>query len=109
MNVKAKFECISILTTKNGKLVTLSPVINNKPENADWARFTPSGKLELYIDNQTPAVDAFTVGDEYYMILSTDQQALIVPTTAGFIATDKENYISVNRAADAGTQQSTEQ
>lgn len=108
MNVKAKFECISILTTRNGKLVTLSPVINNKPDNADWARFTPSGKLELYIDNQTPAVDAFTVGEEYYMMLSTDPQAIIVPTTAGLITVNEGSYISANRASDVGTQQTSE-
>jgi hypothetical protein len=66
--IKAKFNVMEITKYGNGGggKVTLSPVVGgDNPENKEFWEATPSGKIELCIDN--PAVmQAFEFG-EYYV------------------------------------------
>lgn len=46
--------------------VVLSAVSGDTPENKTWARYTPSGRIEMQIDNPD-AYDAFELGAEYLL------------------------------------------
>lgn len=70
MNVRAKFACIEVTKMKSGpdlmERVHLTPVVVGSEENKNWAKWTPSGRLEMTITN--PAlVGAFEPGAEYYL------------------------------------------
>lgn len=64
--VKAKFICISKEQNINGGRVSLEPVTAGSDENKSFWKYTPSGKLEMYIDNDA-AFGEFHVGTEYYL------------------------------------------
>jgi len=51
--IKTKFNVASITYYGNagGMQVILYPVMNNSPENEEFWKKTPSGEIELYIDN----------------------------------------------------------
>lgn len=68
--VLAKFKCDSVTNFENGKTVNLSPVQSGSEENKAFAHYTPSGRLEMYIDNGTEAANLFEPGEEYFLEFS---------------------------------------
>ena len=68
MTVRAKFSCISITKyTYPGSTVTLIPVYDHTiPEDVRYAKATPSGTIQLMIDNP-PAEEHFQLGQAYYV------------------------------------------
>ena len=73
MSVKAKFRCNQIIDTAyttdySQRKVVFSAVYGKEGENADYAKATPSGNLEMVIDKETKAYDAFQPGKEYYLM-----------------------------------------
>jgi len=62
--VIAKFECREVTHTVDGKSVSMAPVTDDSPENAEFFRWTPFGSLEMGIVN--PEVE-FTPGKKYYV------------------------------------------
>ena len=65
--VRAKFNVAEITKYGNagGGRVVLMPVVGNSEENKEFWKMTPSGKVELWIDNPE-AMAAFDFG-EYYL------------------------------------------
>jgi len=65
--VRAKFNVAEITRYGNGGggKITLYPVIGNSIENKEFWKYTPSGKIELHIDNPH-AFEEFDFG-EYYI------------------------------------------
>lgn len=61
---RAKFKCLSVKTTEYSKEYEFAPVINGSPENDEFFKTTPSGKLVLNVNN---AGVNFVVGLEYYL------------------------------------------
>lgn len=70
--VKAKFkftECKHVHTgSPDAVMATLIfiPVYGTGAENADWSKYTPSGKLEMNVTNQK-AIDYFELGQDYFL------------------------------------------
>jgi hypothetical protein len=68
---RAKFLCSSATHfshNKDARRYTFTPVSDsNTPENAAFTKYTPSGSLEILVDN--PAV-SFTPGKYYYVDFS---------------------------------------
>jgi hypothetical protein len=67
MSVRAKFRVSSVTDfgfTKQMKLVAVSD--DGIPENQRYHKATPSGQIEMTIDNP-PAADQFTPGKEFYV------------------------------------------
>jgi hypothetical protein len=60
--VRAKFKVIS----KNDGNVTLEVVTSGSKENEDFWKYTPSGLIQMGIDNED-ALKHFEVGKEYYV------------------------------------------
>lgn len=67
--VRAKFQCTSIEPYGEDKIVRFQAVISSEGENADFAKYTPQGKLEMTISRGTMAYDYFEHGKEYYLNL----------------------------------------
>lgn len=67
--VRAKFVCTCVedQPTYEQKVVSFSPVISGSEENKSFAKYTPSGNLQLSISYQTPASEVFEQGKEYYL------------------------------------------
>jgi len=67
--VRAKFRCSSIVPgfSEGQKKVSLYAIYGGEGENADYAKATPSGSLDLLIDGSTKAVDFFEQGKDYYL------------------------------------------
>lgn len=67
--VRAKFVCTNVddQPTYEQKVVSFSPVISGSEENKSFAKYTPSGNLQLYISYETPASEVFEQGKEYYL------------------------------------------
>lgn len=77
--VRGKFVVSQINLMSGGdKLVILVPVTSGSEENKSFSKYTPSGKIEMYITKDTQAVDAFEVGKEYYV----DFSPAFVPVSA---------------------------
>lgn len=69
MPIRAKFRVSSITTYAGftGKQIKLNAVYDDGiPENARFAKYTPSGQIEITIDNP-PASDQFVNGQEFYV------------------------------------------
>lgn len=65
MSVRAKFKCTSVTIREGGsRSVELWPAYGE--ENKSWARATPSGKIEMGIDNPEAAVQ-FEPGKHYFV------------------------------------------
>lgn len=62
--VRAKFRCDSIKTTTYGREFEFNPVIGGSPENEEFFKTTPGGKLTLNVKND--GVN-FELGKEYYL------------------------------------------
>ncbi len=75
MNVRAKFMVMEIKhvhTYTPGDTcatIVMQPVYDNGKANKDWAKYTPSGKLEMTVTNPK-AIEAFNIGKEYYLDFS---------------------------------------
>jgi hypothetical protein len=67
MIVKSKTE--TACGPDNGWLVLLEPVADGSPENKEFYKWTPAGKLELSILNG-PAAAALEVGKYYFVDLT---------------------------------------
>jgi hypothetical protein len=65
--VRAKFSCNTITLDGYGKTVSLSAVYDKEGENADFAKATPSGKIEMRIDGGVPASEFFNPQKRYYV------------------------------------------
>jgi hypothetical protein len=67
MSVRAKFVCDEVTKTRYGSArVSLYPVSNGSEENEQFWKYTPSGKIELSIENPS-AAERFEPGKEYYV------------------------------------------
>lgn len=73
MTVRAKFRVMERANragwspdAKPTCFVRLAPVTASSEENKSWAKYTPSGSIEMNIDNPE-AYDAFELGAEYYV------------------------------------------
>jgi len=64
--VKAKFICESKEQFINGGRVKLVPVTSGSEENKNFWKYTPDGRLEMWVDNDA-AFKQFEVGKEYYL------------------------------------------
>ena len=67
--VRAKFICGSVIDASCGsaKVVHMNAVYSDKGENKDFTDSTPSGNLDLVINNDAPASEYFEQGKEYYI------------------------------------------
>jgi hypothetical protein len=66
MTVRAKFNVTEVSKfSHGGGKVTLAPVYGTSEENKKFWKATPSGKIEMWIDNKE-ALDLFDFG-EYYV------------------------------------------
>ena len=66
--VRAKFRCCEIKNYGGTNTIYVFSAVSDQstPENERFTRYTPSGKLELSVDN--PAIDGFyEVGEFYYL------------------------------------------
>jgi len=70
--IRAKFVCTAIedQPAYEGKLVSFSAVLDGSEENKSFAKYTPSGNLQMWISYETQASDAFEQGKEYYLDFS---------------------------------------
>lgn len=76
--VRAKFFVTEIKHTCSNSpgetfaTITMAPVYqgkDGKPANAEWSKYTPSGKLEMCVTNPA-AVEKFEVGKSYFIDFS---------------------------------------
>lgn len=68
MSIRAKFRCNSVTDNGYGKSANLTAIYGDKGENADFAKATPSGTLNINIDKDTPASDFFEPLKDYYLV-----------------------------------------
>ena len=70
MAVRAKFMVHSITHSlsgqEEGQTIILYPVRGNSPENKEFYRWTPGGKIELMTVNPA-AGNQFALGQEFYI------------------------------------------
>lgn len=69
MAVRGKFQVQSVTThswNPNAKTVKLHAVSTGSKENESWAKYTPSGTIEMLIENP-PAADQLAIGKEFYV------------------------------------------
>lgn len=71
--VRAKFRCYHVTDYGGMKTASLNAVYSDKGENADYAKATPAGKLEISIDSGTPAAGFFEPGKDYYLTFEAAQ------------------------------------
>ncbi len=64
--LKAKFKCQQVNKFEYGQQAHLQAVYGTGEENKSYSTATPSGKLELTINNPN-AFDFFKPGGEYYL------------------------------------------
>lgn len=67
MNVRAKFRCESVTEFVGQKRITLRAVSADEiEENRRYHKYTPSGEINITIDNP-PAAAIFKPGESYYV------------------------------------------
>jgi hypothetical protein len=82
MSVRAKFKCCSKTELIGGSgRVEFYPVTNGSDENKTFWKYTPSGKIEMQIDNPE-AFKMFEVGKEYYVDFTNPYDVRAVEATA---------------------------
>lgn len=72
MNVRAKFKLVNITNFADmpaKKLVFHVQYDDTIPEDARFAKYTPSGHVEMFVDNPA-AMAAFEIGRFYYLDFS---------------------------------------
>lgn len=67
MQIKAKFHCNSVTDNGYNSSANLSAVYGSNGENGDYAKATPSGTLNIGIDNGTKAAGFFQPQKDYYL------------------------------------------
>lgn len=65
--VRAKFVVDQITQHRGGTTVVLVPVTSGSKENESFWKYTPSGKLEMWLNEGTQAASMFHVGQEFYL------------------------------------------
>ncbi|ARK13037.1 hypothetical protein A6C57_23360 [Fibrella sp. ES10-3-2-2] len=65
--VKAKFICNTITDNGTQKTANLTAVYGGSEENKSFSKYTPSGQLNITIDNETSAADFFQPKQEYFL------------------------------------------
>lgn len=76
--IKAKFNVVEKTEYAGGGnggtgKVVLVPVVGGSEENKEFWKYTPSGKIELYIDNPE-AFKAFELGEYYVDFTKADKE-----------------------------------
>lgn len=71
--VKAKFTCSSVADTGSSKVANFYAVYSQDGENKDFADATPSGNLQIVINNGRPAAEFFKQGENYYLTFEKAQ------------------------------------
>lgn len=69
MSVRAKFRCVSVEPSGEGKQVKLEPVTCGSAENDSFFKYTPWGSLVFGTINEN-ASSQFVPGKEYYVDLT---------------------------------------
>lgn len=64
--MRAKFEVQTVTKSTGQEVVRLTPVISGSEENKSFAKFTPGGSLELYVNNPD-AYGFFEPGKAFYL------------------------------------------
>lgn len=77
--VRAKFQCT---TNEDGKIVLEARYDDKIPEDQRFAKATPSGRLEMRVDNPD-AVARLTPGKSYYLDLIECEPVTEAQTVAG--------------------------
>jgi hypothetical protein len=74
--VRGKFQVVKVATTTHGaKEITLSPQYDMSiEEDRRYAKATPSGTIQLYIDNP-PAADQLALGKFFYVDFTETSEA----------------------------------
>ena len=72
--IKAKFKVQSVTQFEGSQLISAQPVTTGSEENKSFSRWTPSGKLEMTINDGTRAFDALKPGQEFYMEITPIEQ-----------------------------------
>lgn len=67
MQVKAKFRCNSVTDNGYNKSANLTAVYGTGEENADFAKATPNGTLNIGIDKDVPAAAFFEPLQDYFL------------------------------------------
>ena len=78
--VKAKFKCESVKHLVGAKEIKLYAVYGNNGENANYAKSTPSGDINIRVDEETAAAEFFIPGKEYYLEFIDPTPEYVVPT-----------------------------
>lgn len=68
MSIQAKLQCTNLMQAVNQESPVLTAVTATSEENKRWAKYTPSGRLELTITNPA-AFGFFEPGDEYLVTI----------------------------------------
>jgi len=78
MSVRAKFKVTKVAHTEyGGKEVTLTPQYDTSiEEDRRFAKATPSGTIQLYIDNP-PAADQLALGKFFYVDFTEVEQPAV--------------------------------
>lgn len=74
--VRAKFRCVDVQDAPeySQKSVQFHVVTDGCEENKSFSKYTPSGIINMIISYDTPAVDAFESGKEYYVDFTPVEQ-----------------------------------
>lgn len=67
MTTRCKFRCDQVIQMADSQSVVLNPVVDGSPENKDFFKYTPSGKIELQIINKNVKFEA---GKQYFIDIS---------------------------------------
>ncbi len=68
MSIRAKFVCNSVTDNGYNKSANLSAVYGKEGENADYAKATPFGSLQITIDDDTKAANFFKPRKSYWLV-----------------------------------------
>lgn len=66
MQVRAKFKVEEVTFTKDGGRIILLPVTSGSPENDEFFKWTPYGKIEIGTIN-AEAIKQFNPCDQFYV------------------------------------------
>lgn len=72
--VRAKFALRRKEETENGYTLEFEPVTSGSPENDEFFKWTPWGKLEIGTINAA-AAEPFKAGEEYYLDITPAPKA----------------------------------
>lgn len=68
MSVKAKFICVGVVDKPEFQAKTVNFLAATEgEENKSFSKYTPAGQLSMQISYETPAVEFFEVGKQYFL------------------------------------------